>query len=349
MLHNLSVLIDVLNSGTEGYEARKKLLADLWSTLFLIVPVISTTFASVHSMLGELPSESLGWLFIDEAGQATPQAALGAILRAKRTVLVGDPFQIPPVVTMPQRLIEDICAFFNVDKLLWAAPEASAQTLGDRAATYQSFFDSDIGLRLVGIPLLVHRRCQDPMFSISNAIAYNGLMVHAPGPKHEGPIAAALGATRWLSVDGDASSKWCPLEGEIVVGLLRKLAAAKVRDPDLFIITPFRVVAQEMRNRLQRQDSPLGTLTEDAPTWIRDRVGTIHTFQGGQADTVILLLGAPMASQNGARNWAAGTPNILNVAVSRAKQNLYVVGSHAAWAGVGYCRELAARLSVTPV
>jgi hypothetical protein len=39
--------------------------------------------------------------------------------------------------------------------------------------------------------------------------------------------------------------------------------------------------------------------------------------------------------------WAAGTPNILNVAVSRAKQNLYVVGSYGAWSGVGHARELA--------
>jgi superfamily I DNA and/or RNA helicase len=59
---------------------------------------------------------------------------------------------------------------------------------------------------------------------------------------------------------------------------------------------------------------------------------------------VILILGAPKASQNGARSWAAGTPNILNVAVSRAKQNLYVVGSHGAWLGVGHARELASSL-----
>ena len=74
--------------------------------------------------------------------------------------------------------------------------------------------------------------------------------------------------------------------------------------------------------------------------WTRNRVGTIHTVQGREADTVIVVLGAPNASQDGARNWATGTPNILNVAVSRAKQNLYVVGSHGAWSGVGYAREL---------
>jgi superfamily I DNA and/or RNA helicase len=76
--------------------------------------------------------------------------------------------------------------------------------------------------------------------------------------------------------------------------------------------------------------------------WGNDRVGTIHTVQGREADTVILVLGAPNASQNGARSWAAGTPNILNVAVSRAKQDFYVIGSHGAWSGVGYVRELEA-------
>lgn len=62
---------------------------------------------------------------------------------------------------------------------------------------------------------------------------------------------------------------------------------------------------------------------------------TIHTFEGREADTVILLMGAPKASQHRARQWAASPPNILNVAVSRAKQNLYVVGSATAWAGAG--------------
>lgn len=48
----------------------------------------------------------------------------------------------------------------------------------------------------------------------------------------------------------------------------------------------------------------------------------------------MLLLGAPKASQQRAHQWAASPPNIINVAVSRAKQNLYVIGS-AAWAGAG--------------
>lgn len=39
------------------------------------------------------------------------------------------------------------------------------------------------GTREVGVPLLVHRRCEEPMFSISNAIAYENLMVQAKTSK----------------------------------------------------------------------------------------------------------------------------------------------------------------------
>lgn len=240
VLHNLSVLMSVFSSGTPQDEGQRNLLGDLWSTLFLVIPVISTTFASVDRMLGDLPTGSIGWLLIDEAGQALPQASVGAIMRAKRSIVVGDPLQIPPVVTLPERLSAEICSFFKVDKAVWGAPDASAQTLADRASKFQSAFRSDLGPRNVGVPLLVHRRCQEPMFGISNRIAYDGQMVYATGPSNDGEIGMALGASQWLDIDGDADSNWCPAEGKVVLSLLRKIESARIVNPDVFVITPFR-------------------------------------------------------------------------------------------------------------
>jgi hypothetical protein len=179
------------------------------------------------------------------------------------------------------------------------------------------------------------------MFDISNRIAYDGQMVHAVAAGSVGPIGRVLGASCWLDVDGGATTKWCPAEGEIVVRLLAQLAAAAVRQPDIYVITPFRIVAQELRRRLEAERQLFQQLDVDLDDWLRNRVGTIHTFQGKEAEAVIAVLGAPMAAQQGARRWASGTPNILNVMVSRAKDRLYVVGSKAAWGAVGHCRELA--------
>lgn len=129
--HNLGALMSVFGGRTLPTPEKRALMMDLWSTLFLVVPLISTTFASVQRMLGELPPESLGWLLVDEAGQALPQAAVGALLRTRRAVVVGDPVQIEPVVVLPEKLTQTICRNFGVDPDRFNAPNASVQTLAD--------------------------------------------------------------------------------------------------------------------------------------------------------------------------------------------------------------------------
>ena len=62
------------------------------------------------------------------------------------------------------------------------------------------------------------------------------------------------------------------------------------------------------------------------------RCGTIHTFQGREADIVFLVLGSsPGQAGWGSRQWASRTPNILNVALTRAKSLIYVIGNWRDW------------------
>ncbi|MBS1663748.1 MAG: hypothetical protein JST68_22075 [Bacteroidetes bacterium] len=334
--HNIGALMGAFGRGMPD-EEKRRLVPDLWSSLFLIVPCVSTTFASVERMLGPLPARSLGWLLIDEAGQALPQAAVGALWRIQRAVVVGDPIQIEPVVTLPATLTQNICRLFGVDPLRFNAPEASVQTLADAATAYFGEFEGAFGSRTVGVPLLVHRRCEEPMFGISNSIAYERQMVSAKRPA-KSPIRDCLGPSRWISVQGTAQDKWCPEEGAVVLILLRQLRAEKVV-PDIYIVTPFVIVADNLR-KVIRDSGILTGWVENEMTWPYERIGTVHTVQGREADGVILVLGAPLSQQTGARAWAGGRPNLLNVAVTRAKEVLYVVGNRDHWSNAGVFRAL---------
>jgi superfamily I DNA and/or RNA helicase len=71
------------------------------------------------------------------------------------------------------------------------------------------------------------------------------------------------------------------------------------------------------------------TVDSDAlDKWLKNSIGTVHTFQGREAETVVFVLGG---SSSGAIRWAASTPNILNVGVTRAQRRLYVVGDWNEW------------------
>ncbi|QTC89186.1 DEAD/DEAH box helicase [Brevundimonas pondensis] len=339
--HNVGALMNVFAGTALTTPDKRALLPHLWSTLFLITPVISTTFASMDRMFEGLPPDSLGWLLVDEAGQATPQSAVGGLIRSRRAVVVGDPIQIPPVVTLPDTLTDAIQRHFGVDPDRFNAPAASTQTLADAATPYMAEFTAGAGTRTVGVPLLVHRRCADPMFSIANAVAYGRLMVQAKRPG-QSPIGDVLGPSRWIDVEGGATDKWSPEEGEATMALLMELRSRGV-DPALYVVSPFVAVKDGLRRAIL-ESRVLEGWVADPKEWVKERVGTVHTVQGREAEAVIFVLGAPLAQQRGARGWAGGQPNLLNVAITRAQERLYVIGNRTAWKDAGVFGELARRL-----
>jgi energy-coupling factor transporter ATP-binding protein EcfA2 len=341
--HNLDALMNVFTNPRRLGTEKLQLMPELWSSLFLVVPLISTTFASVERMFRHLPPESLGWLFVDEAGQAVPQAAVGAMMRCRRIVVVGDPAQLEPVVELPDQLVQAICDEFQVNSESWAAPSASVQTLADEACPCQSEFELERGSRTVGVPLLVHRRCSKPMFSISNTIAYSGQMVSLK-KQRDSAIRNLLGPSCWFHVAGSAEDKWCPEEGDALMELLRQLADARL-EPDFYVLTPFVIVAERLRKLIDDSGVWRAWMTEEAKWgWLYQRVGTVHTAQGREAEAVFLVLGAPDPRQKGARDWAGRRPNLLNVAVTRAKEAIYVIGNRSLWREAGVFRELDRRL-----
>lgn len=320
---SLFILKDVINGNIRDKKAAKA----LWNLLFMIVPVISSTFASVARQFNALDEKDIGWLFIDEAGQATPQQAIGALWRAKRTVVVGDPLQIEPVFTVPSAFVETIAKReFDEQWHDWSPTTQSVQSLADRANPYGT--DQIAKGTWLGSPLRVHRRCDEPMFSIANTIAYNKKMLHGrDNIKIEDDF--LWGPSCWFDIEGNTKGKhFVPEQAHHVLSMLTKYIEYYKKLPDAYIISPFKQVKDELNQFLKTKLPNI----EGRDKWLKERIGTVHTFQGKEEKNVILILGLS-GKNTGAAQWASSKPNILNVAVTRAQKRIYIIGSQNIWSG----------------
>lgn len=322
-----------------GEDLNEQQIRAMWNTFWLVIPVVSSTFASIQRMFGNLGPGSIPWLFIDEAGQAVPQAAAGALWRCKRAVVVGDPFQIEPVVTTPDAIIKELGNHFD---LKWEQMDStlSVQRMADRVNRYGWTMNDD----WVGSPLRVHRRCTDPMFSIANEIAYAGMMYNST------PSASTklLMETAFVDVRGNVEAgcrHYVTAQGEVIRKMILDEIDRQQALPDLFVISPFSEIPSKLRSELEK---PLKAAVANLPQqmndkkvndWLDTHIGTVHTFQGKQAEGVILCLGLD-STKEGAAQWAASKPNLLNVALTRAKLRFVAVGDGQIWLGKPYFREL---------
>lgn len=329
MLANIGLACDWL----QGKNMPESLVSTALDALCFVIPVLSTTFASMPRMFRQIRQEGIGWLLIDEAGQALPEQAAGAIWRAKRTVVVGDPNQLEPVMPVPAVVEGAFARFYDVEQYWWPST-TSCQRLADQTMGIGTWLpDSGLEKIWVGCPLRVHRRCDDPMFSISNRVAYDGLMVHGKQKTD-----SSLPECHWINVKSEeGEGNWVPAEGQAAQKLLQNLMNQHgLGKNDIFLISPFRDCANKLWTMAQN-------LHLDP-----EKTGTIHTTQGKEADVVVLVLGGNPKKPE-ARKWAAKSPNLLNVAVSRAKKRLYVIGDVEGWRKQNHFRVLAEYLPSHPV
>jgi hypothetical protein len=303
--------------------------AILWRTFFFCIPVVSVTLASFQRQFAKMGQGSIGWLLLDEAGQATTPSVCGAIWRSNRCILIGDTLQIPPVVTIPKGLGKMLQGIYKITDECWSPVYHSAQFLADRVTAPGTFIDQGGGAETwTGIPLRAHRRCSEPMFSISNSIAYSGQMVKVTKDKLSD---IPTGKSGWIDVQIGTSQEGHAITEELQV-LDELLQQLTYYNGKIYVISPFRAVGDICKTKYYQ---------------LKDKIecGTIHTFQGKEAEIVFLVLGT-LPGSVGARDWVADTPNMLNVAVTRAKERLYVIGNRKVWAKHRYFDYLAEKLPV---
>jgi hypothetical protein len=311
-----------------------------WQTKAMLTPCFVTT---LHSGTGffqyrtptaefETLSEFVDLLIIDEAGQVMPAIAGAMVSTAKKVLLVGDALQIQPVFTLPPSVDLANTKKFNLcnheddyEQLKTAGVLSSGNTktgqafgnliyLGQRKAKYHLTQHTQPGMLLKE-----HRRCATEIISYCNKLCYNNQLI--PLTKE---VACKYPRMGYAHIKGEtklkSSSRFNPTEAEAIAcwivknksDLLRN-SGVKELDDCIGIITPFAAQASAIKKALQKYELDI------------KKVGTVHSLQGAEKD-IIIFSSVYTAADNVSTYFFDRAPNMLNVAVSRAKMSFLVFG-----------------------
>ena len=284
---------------------------------------------------------------IDEAGQLTVPAILGALRFAKRFILVGDEKQLPPLVLSKEAadtgLAESLfsilkrkdndytkeetqsvssCVFLKVQYRMnkWISHFASRVFYDGQLIPHASVANSLLEVATVKPTL----RAETP--SIVRAID---------------PLAPMV----FLDVCGDHErAKTSDAEAQAVREVVTGLLARGIVEHEIGIIAPYRAQVANLRRHLFSDDETIGweALPFDTPL----SVDTVDRFQGGERPVIIMSFATTtrLEADSQLRDHLTN-PNRLNVALTRAQRKLILVGNASALEGLpvferllSYCR-----------
>lgn len=323
------------------YRRHAKLTPCFVSTFYML-PATFTAYRGEDVPL----FEEIDLLIVDEAGQALAEVSAASFSLSRKALIVGDTDQIEPVWSVPEKidlanlsqfgLFEDVEmyeSFWKKSGLL--ASSGNIMRVAQRHSKYHQYEKLSRGLYLTE-----HRRCYNDIIKYCNKLVYKGVLDALRGdPKTVVPWGTmsfyevlspsqSLGGSRANSGEAKAIVQWLSDEREAILDYARQqdkkliqLSDAEVLKKSVGIVTPFSKQAKVIEKLLQQQG-------------IRGLVvGTVHKLQG---DERLLVL---FSSVYGENNKASGKfydqgSNMLNVAVSRAKDSFVVFG-HPDVFGVG--------------
>ncbi|MEV4888205.1 ATP-binding protein [Nonomuraea sp. NPDC055795] len=310
VLHLMRKRLDLLTSWRERLERRTE---QLYGELVRYADVIGAT------CIGTATSEHLDDVdfdlaIVDEAGQISTADLLVPLVRARRTVLVGDHVQLPPLPD--QRLVSWVAAEHPGDRELAGLVTNSAFELVFPSAPPEN---KEV--------LRFQRRMPESLARFISGYFYGGLLRSDVKRVHHDALFAAPVAfvdTRELPQRERRDRKPRPDEpwpkdsrlNECEGRLLMRLAAYyHARSDDWAVILPYAAQIGLVTSLLTRH---LGD--ENA---VSRRVATVDSFQGGQHDTIIF--GFTLSNPEHRIGFLREIRR-CNVAFSRAKQQLILVG-----------------------
>ncbi len=257
---------------------------------------------------------------IDEASQCAIPQVLPLLFRARRALVIGDPMQLTHITkTSPHR-----------EALIRRGNGLRSDWLERHHLAYRRHSAFHAAEQSAGGTLLLdeHFRCHPHIAAISNEFFYDGGLTVLTDTRGR-PALEHRSAVIWTDVTGRAArppfgGSWVN-EDEIrkVLASVTYLLDQLPPEATVGVVTPFAPQAEALRKRLRPYDEE------------RLRIGTVHTFQGGERDVMVFSLVAGEGMHPGAVEWVGGQLNLWNVAITRARGHLIVVGGQGALAKAG--------------
>lgn len=284
--------------------------------LFAEARVIACTLVGAANRL--LERRRFSSLFIDEAAQAIEAACWIAIEKVDRVILAGDHCQLPPTI-----------------KCIEAARGGLEHTLLEKVA-----HNKPLTVSLLKIQYRMH----EDIMRFSSRCFYNNQLEAAPEIKYRGILDFDTAIT-WLDTSELDFNEKCVGEGigrlntgeaELLIQQLKiymqRVGLERILEEkiDFGIISPYKAQVQYLRHLLKRDH------------FFRSfrRLITIHTvdgFQGQERDVVFISL--VRANENGQIGFLRDLRR-MNVAITRARMKLLILGDAATLTRHPFYREL---------
>ena len=257
-----------------------------------VFPVFCATCISSQK-IGS-PKTYFDMTIIDEASQCNTAVSLIPIIRGKNLMLVGDPQQLNPVITLDKNINEELKSKYNV----------SENYDYIKNSIYKSYLASDA----ISQETLLHNhyRCAKEIINFSNKKYYNNQLNIKSKALYDKPLVLCDIENNHSNIKNTA-----PEEVDKIINYVIKHKERKIG-----IITPFKNQKDLIEYKLKENG-----LEHNASC------GTVHAFQGDEKDDILFSLALTENTHSKTYDWLKNNKELLNVAVSRAKDRFVMLTS----------------------
>jgi superfamily I DNA and/or RNA helicase/very-short-patch-repair endonuclease len=275
-----------------GKDSNRRMFSeeDLWKNPMDVqqeYPVVLSTTFSARSSLCK--DAEFDYIIIDEASQVDVTTGALALSCARNAVIVGDTMQLPNVVS-------------RQDKLRLQAAFDSSAVSQDYNCASKSFLQS-VCDAVPGVPttlLREHYRCHPGIINFCNQKFYRGELLVMTEDAGEKDVVSLIKTVKGNHQRDRMNQR------QIDVVARELLPNLPFSEEDIGIIAPYNNQVEAIRTTLSGKNI---------------EVSTVHKYQGREKEVIIITTVDDEVTD------FSDDPNLLNVAVSRAKKRLYLVVS----------------------